>query len=381
VGRLSDPSRLPGVLALASLLHLVRRARRRRFGAGAALARERARFYRDAWDDAARFLGASAEPLEGDLLELRRGDARVRVRMNYTPLDDPMTLRVAGDKALTARLLREAGVPTVRQVACPARELEPARGLLRALGGRPVVVKPASGTGAGDGVTTGVRSERALGLAAAFAAAHGPRVCVEEQVEGVELRLLFLDGELLDAVRRGAPCVVGDGRATVRTLVARANEARVDGGYRVAQTLLTLDRDAQATLAAQDLSLDSVPAAGRRVRVKTVVNESAAAENWAVTRGLAPGLVDAGARAAAAVGARLAGVDLITPDPGRSLEDAGGVVLEVNTTPGFYLHYHRRGRPCPVARTVLATLLAERERGVEGAAEARLRVVGAKARP
>jgi cyanophycin synthetase len=40
------------------------------------------------------------------------------------------------------------------------------------------------------------------------------------------------------------------------------------------------------------------------------------------------------------VGLRLAGVDVITPDASRPLEEAGGVVAEVNGTPGIHHHYH-----------------------------------------
>ena len=64
-----------------------------------------------------------------------------------------------------------------------------------------------------------------------------------------------------------------------------------------------------------------------------------------------------GAQAAAVIGARLAGVDIITPDPSISLDKSGGVVLEVNTTPGYYYHYHRRGGPVPVACAILECLL------------------------
>jgi len=230
-----DPSRIPGLLGLASLAHLARRGLRRRFGAVAAAERERASFYRDAWSDAARELGAELRVLEGDLLEIRRGARRARVLHNYTQLDDALALRIAGDKALVHRLLAEAGVPTPRHVECRAGSLALARAFLHELGGRPCVVKPASGTGAGEGVTAGVRREAELGRAAARAALFGPRLLVEEQVEGANYRLLFLDGELLDAVRRDPPALVGDGRSSLRALVRLANEARAAGGRRVAQ--------------------------------------------------------------------------------------------------------------------------------------------------
>jgi cyanophycin synthetase len=353
-----DPSRIPGVLGLGSLVHLVRRGLRQRSGARVAAGRERDRFYRDVWEEAAQALGAELRPLADELLEIRRGQARVRVLRNYTSLDDPVALRVAGDKALVHRLLAEAGVPTPAHVVCPVRSLGPARAFLRQRGGRPCVVKPASGTGAGDGVSTGVRTPSQFGWAVAFAAQHGPRVVVEEQVEGENYRLLLLDGECLDVVRLCSPELVGDGRSSIRALLRRANRERLAGGYRAAQVQLALDREVRATLAEQGQSLRSVPPAGARVRVKTVVNQNAAVENEAIEAGaVSRALVEAAAQAAAAVGARFAGVDVITRDVSKSLEDAGGVVLEVNTCPGHYVHYHRRGRACPVAQHALAALL------------------------
>jgi D-alanine-D-alanine ligase-like ATP-grasp enzyme len=49
-------------------------------------------------------------------------------------------------------------------------------------------------------------------------------------------------------------------------------------------------------------------------------------------------------------------VDVLTTDPGVPLARSGGVVLEVNTTPGYYYHYHRRGPEAPVATMILERL-------------------------
>jgi glutathione synthase/RimK-type ligase-like ATP-grasp enzyme len=43
------------------------------------------------------------------------------------------------------------------------------------------------------------------------------------------------------------------------------------------------------------------------------------------------------------VGTRLAGIDVITTDPGVPLGESGGVILEVNATPGYHHHYTRDG--------------------------------------
>ena len=51
-----------------------------------------------------------------------------------------------------------------------------------------------------------------------------------------------------------------------------------------------------------------------------------------------------------------AGVDVITPDAALPLDEAGGAICEVNTTPGYYYHYKTAGEAVPVAEMVLRRL-------------------------
>ena len=53
----------------------------------------------------------------------------------------------------------------------------------------------------------------------------------------------------------------------------------------------------------------------------------------------------------------LAGVDVITPDPSRPLVESGGVINEVNGTPGLHHHYLVAD---PVAATRVAIPVLER---------------------
>jgi cyanophycin synthetase len=183
---------------------------------------------------------------------------------------------------------------------------------------------------------------------------------IEEQIAGDSFRLLYLDGQLLDAIRRTSPAIVADGRSTVRELVEQSNIERIEQGTKLSQVLLTIDLDMRHTLANQGLALRSVPEAGRRVVLKTVSNENLGRENMPARHLLCREVIEAGARAAEIVGARLAGIDIVTPDAGVPLSESGGVVLEVNTTPGYYYHYHQWGKPFPVAVHVLRRLLQGR---------------------
>jgi cyanophycin synthetase len=50
-------------------------------------------------------------------------------------------------------------------------------------------------------------------------------------------------------------------------------------------------------------------------------------------------VVDEATRAVAAVGLRLAGVDVVTPDLSEGIADAGGAIVDVNAPPGLHYHY------------------------------------------
>ena len=315
--------------------------------------RQRADFYREAWESAAAAKGATVRRLTDDLLELTLDGDRIRVFRNYTPLDDPNTLRLAGDKALVLKLLEEAELPVTVHRTFRMKNLTPALEFL-ADSDSPCVVKPAGGTGAGQGVTTGIGKRSQLVRAAmSTGVLPGKTLLIEREVPGENYRLLFLDGELLDAVRRRAPSVTGDGSSSIRKLIERSNEERLERGVAVAQTVLEIDRDLRQTLDRQGLTLDQVPDAGTEVTLKTAINSNSAAENESVLNEVCAAIVASAARAVELVGARLAGVDIITTDLASSLEESGGVILEINTTPGFHFHYHRRGVPLPVAEHVL----------------------------
>lgn len=323
-----------------------------------AVGREHRAFYAQAWEDAAADLGATCTSLGAGILEIRLDGVRTRVVENTSGIDDPVTLAVLIDKSLTYDLLEKEGLPTPRHASFSLNDVRPAEAFLRRCGGD-CVVKPSGGTGGGRGVRTGIRTAWHLAQAAAAGAVYADRLLIEEQIEGDNYRLLYLDGELIDAFIRRPPTVVGDGRSTIAGLVRKMNEQRLKQGVGLSQVLLTVDLDVRRTLARQGLSLRSVPAAGKRVILKTVVNENAGDDNSSATSLLCRSIVEDGERAVRALRVRLAGVDIITRDPTLPLAESGGVVLEVNAPPNFYYHYRKRDGVFPVAEHVLRRLLLD----------------------
>lgn len=296
--------------------------------------------YEEMWRDAADELGARVTVISGGFLEISKGDARTRVWNHIVPLDDGVTLKLSLDKTLVHRLLGEAGLPVPSHTEFEAGDPRPAEALLEASDG-PCVVKPVS-SDAGSGTTTGVRTAVHLRRAILRVSRLDSRMLIERQAPGHAHRMLLLDGELLDVVKRYPPQVTGDGRSTISKLIGAENRRRMErAAGKGRPQLLQIDLDCLFTLEAAGLSLSSVLDAGERVAVKTAVSHNGPEENEGVMRDgdISPVLIDEARTAVGVLGLRLAAVEVVTPDTSVGLREAGGIVLEVNGPPGLHYHY------------------------------------------
>jgi len=327
---------------------------------------ERVSFYREMWAAAARKLGFEFVEHSGSIWEVRQ-DGRVLARMNnyIVSIDDPVTLDMAGDKLLTYRLLESAGVsiPAYSRFSLPSlQEVAEFTGRVRG----PYVVKPARNTASGLGVTTRLRTRSQCLFAAGLALSYCDEVLIEEHVAGESYRLLFLGDHLLCASRRRGVRVTGDGRQSIAALVASAFGADCGGA---AASALAGDGDVLLTLAHQKLGLDTVPASGAEVLVRSSMFSSDSREvrtvyDEDVTEMLCPEIVEEARVAGRALGSRFCGVDVITTSLHEPLRVSGGVINEINTTPGLHHHYDIGASPErePLAETVLKFLAADCQR-------------------
>ncbi|HEU5142889.1 MAG TPA: hypothetical protein VFU04_07015 [Solirubrobacterales bacterium] len=293
--------------------------------------------YERIWREAAAEVGAEAVGLAPGALEISRDGVRTRVLQQTVALDDAATLQVALEKPLALRLLADAAVTIPEHVECTYGDPKPALEFL-ARCEAPVVVKPVAAAG-GSGTTAGVAEPAELRRALLHAARSGDRLLVERQAPGAVYRLLLLDGELLDVIRNTPASVVGDGSSKIAELMRVENERRVKAGGAAGLERLGVELDLLLTLERAGLSLSSVPAAGRTVPIRTITSDNGAAHTETYRGPLSDDLLAEARAATQAVGLTLAGVDVITPDPTRPLREVGGVINEVNGTPGIHHHY------------------------------------------
>lgn len=297
----------------------------------------RRRYYSLYWARMAQEAGVSFRTWQDGFCRLERNGTVLIVNGPDVRLDDHLTLKLMGNKALTYELMSEQGFAVPRHIRFSITDLASAEAFLQETG-RPIVVKPNSGTGGGRGVTTGITSVKALRRAAYAACRFDPDLIAETQLDGQCWRLLFVDGIFLDAVRRDPPSVTGDGMRTIRALVREENARRLAGHSFTALSPIRLDREAASFLAAQGLTPSSVPETDETVVLKRAINENNRTQNHSLPAAVHPATIAQCAKLAQNLRVRLAGFDIIARDIAEPLGPGNGLIGEINTTPG--LHHH-----------------------------------------
>ena len=287
---------------------------------------------------------------------LGQGARQRRIWATVTGGTNLVAAYVAADKALTNRLLRDAGVPTPGEGVID--DADAAVGVAAGLG-FPVVVKPLDGNH-GRGVSLGVTGEAGVrdAFAIASAASKGGQVLVQRQVTGRDYRVLVIGGDVVAVAERVPAHVFGDGERSVRDLVDLANaDPRRGDGHARPLTRIRTDDGASDYLTVQGLSWDDIPSPGRRVKLARTANLSTGGSAIDRTDQIHPANAALARDAALVADLDVAGVDIVTPEIARPMTVDGGAVVEVNAAPGFRMHTHpSEGEPRQVERAVVDAL-------------------------
>ena len=268
-------------------------------------------------------------------LEIGHGCAR-RVLSNSLCLTPAPAAALASDKLASYLVLHRAGLPVpATQIVNTEAELEAAAAEI----GWPLVVKPLDQS-CQQGVTTDVADQ--ISLQAAFLVARNlskASVLVQEQVLGQEFRLTAIGPNQAFARALNVAFVEGDGSSTVAQLVLRSNANPLIGGHPGAIAHgIELDSVAMAELAAQELSAQSIPMAGQKVRLSRLPFRSLGGITTDATTSIHPSYFELLQRAARVLQLDVIGIDLITADPARPWWEVGAKILECNSRPGIIQH-------------------------------------------
>ena len=273
--------------------------------------------------------GISIEVLDAEagFFELSLGGRTVACRESLSELTTSIAMSRCDDKAVTHRILRRAKLRVPEQLA--VTEVAQAEGFLDQFGA--VVVKPARGE-QGVGISVDVRDPQALHAAIDDARKYCDVVLLEEYVQGTDLRIIVINGEVVAAATRRPPRIQGTGQATIRELIekqSRRREAATDG-----ESSIPIDRETLRCVQNAGYELDETLPYGEHLTVRKTANLHTGGTIHDVTAKLHPNLAKAAINAASAIDIPVTGLDLIVSDPGA--EDYA--IIEANERPGLANH-------------------------------------------
>jgi cyanophycin synthetase len=294
---------------------------------------------------------------EYSLIQLGYGKYQKRIQATITSETDYIATDLASDKKATNRILGDLGLPVPRQIAVTSPE-DAVKAAKRI--GFPVVVKPLDGNH-GNGISINLKTAEAVSEAFDLALnfnKRGRTVIVETFIEGLDHRMLVIDGKLEAVSKRVPGHIVGDGKSTAAELIDIVNsDPRRGVGHEKVLTRLELDKTAKEHLSEVGYDENTVLPDGEVVFLRSTANLSTGGTAVDVTDIVHPDNRNMAERAIKAIGLDIGGVDFLSADISQSYKDIPAGICEVNAAPGFRMHVApSEGKPRDVAGAVMEML-------------------------
>ena len=281
---------------------------------------------------------------------------------NMTSKDNYVVPLAMANKTVTKKILADAGFPV------PAGDeftsLEQGLAYYPLIKDKQIVVKPKSTNfGLGISIFQEPASLDNYKKALEIAFAEDTAVLVEEFIPGTEYRFFILDGRCEAVLLRVAANVVGDGKHTIRELVAQKNANPLRGrDHRSPLEIIALGDIEQLMLTQQGYTPDDILPEGKKVNLRRNSNISTGGDSIDVTETMDSSYQELAAAMATSMGAWACGVDLIIPDKTQpaSKEKPHFTCIELNFNPAMYIHtYCAEGPGQAITPKILDKLFPE----------------------
>ncbi len=259
-----------------------------------------------------------------------------------TSADTYISSRIMGNKVVTKKVLSECGIKVPK--GKDFSRIEDAVSGFHNFSEVDIVIKPNT-TNFGKGITILKKGflfdEYKNALIKAFS--FGSTIIVEEFVEGKEYRFLVIGDEVAAILHRIPANVKGDGKKSIKELVAEKNSDPVRGkGYKTPLEKIELTEVEKTFLEKQNKSVDCIPALDEIVYVRKNSNISTGGDSIDYTDDVINAYKKLAVDATKAVGAKISGVDIIINNIKTKPNSGNYVVLELNYNPALHIHSY----PC-----------------------------------
>lgn len=252
------------------------------------------------------------------------------------PFITPALMDLAKDKTQAQQYVAQLGVEVPATLEAASVD-EAALDFLYSQ--RPIVVKPSDGFGS-RGVQLGVMHPEQLVSAVTAATQYSPRVLLQRQFIGEEIRLTVIDGVVRSILMKQTAQVVGDGQRTIAELLVQENKERAD----IPTSLLSYPALSQDMVDVVAERMNEVVPAGEVCKVgsSSLVSKGACLYELIETTDVS--YKNIAATIATTLDAPFLIVDLLVHDYQQPATTDNYVFLEINTSPALKMYYGARNQ-------------------------------------
>ena len=285
----------------------------------------------------ARKLGFGVEIIEKNknLFYLLKNDTKILCKNIDCGLNSALAFKICEDKELCYSLLERNNLAVPKSIYLNKWDNSHINIEF------PLVVKPVDGAH-WDGVTVNIWNQNRLEKALNFSYTFSDRAIIQNYITWDDHRILIIDGKLEAATRRIPAFVIGDGKHTIEELIIlenKNNKLRWDG-HSKAMSYIKIDGELESYIQEQRLGMDSIPLKNKQIFVRKNANLSTGGMAQDVTDIIHPQVIKTAVKTANICRLQVAGIDILTSDISKSLDDTGWVIIEINATPGLRMHYY-----------------------------------------
>lgn len=279
------------------------------------------------------------------VLQVHLPDNPIPMRI-FSVIDESMSFiagrSIAGNKQVTNALLKSVDIPVPEEIYIELQDLDNRRDEIIDFinqHGR-VVVKPIDGAH-GRGVYTNVSSYDKV-------AEYGRGIIelslysgfvLQQQLGGMDIRVVCIDGKFASAMTRVPAFVIGDGEHDVTDLIEQENSGS-QRGMEYESLLNKIDMSYVNNYLSEE-DLKRVPEFGERVQVIGISNVGVGGTRENLDDDIPQFLIDLSERVSTELRLPVCGVDFFVsniPNRNSTFEELNPFILEVNNCPGLTMY-------------------------------------------
>ena len=247
---------------------------------------------------------------------------------------------LAGDKGFTKKNLMANGISVPIGETFFAKDIDYILKAFKVLN-CPVVIKPVFGSHGFD-VYTDLKNEKEVSNAVKSIIANRgelTKIIIEEYYEAQEYRVFVTKNGDYAVLLRDPAHIYGDGVNTIEYLIKKENYERMNPRTNALCEIL-VDEELLKYLSKKGLSLQSIPAKGEKIYLRSNSNVAMGGICEDYTDRVHPSVIEIGLKVLKAFpGLPYVGIDFMTNSITEKQTDDSYRIIEINTVPGIHMHF------------------------------------------